>query len=527
MMQSTVRNADKVHPVALLAGTRLVNVGMGIVTIPLLLHLLKNETFAAWTLLYALSFGFAMLDAGVPGSVRRFLAAPYAMKDWQAAERLLVGALACSLATFTVAAPFVVAASDPLARLLRLPQTPIFDAASLLTFVFCAVAAQSILQVGTFGLYAAGKFPLVARIGILQPFLAVSAALLSALYTGRLDVTLLSFWTVQVSASAVTFLIMRRYYPVRMLRSPVDFGSVRELLRYGLSVQTSRLADFANYQFDKFVLAAVVGLQAVSAYEVANRGVVALRSIPVSGLDTYLPAASVSHAQDKLSWPQYLALTRFAGYGAVGFLVAPMAMAPVGLYVWAGSTGDLGKWVFMLLATGVTLSVLASPAATLLQATGNTQTLAKAAIVSSLINVPLSLTLAHLYGLEGAACGTAFAIGVNSWMLIGSVHRLYGESPLETLKMSADLWPFVLICGLWGGVAYYLYVHWIMSLDPVVRYSRYSRVTPGLIAICAFATLLIVLALAYWLQPTRRLRDKEWLRLLGTEEMRASRALQS
>lgn len=506
----------------LLSGTRLINVSIGIVAIPALLHFLKNETFAAWALLYALSFGFAMLDIGVPGSVRRFLASPYAVRDWKASERFLVGAIAWPMATFTLAAPFIVASSAWFSRLLHLPDTPLLDSAGLLIFVFCAVAAQSILQVGIFGLYATGKFHLVARIGVLQPFLAVSAALVAAACTSRLDVSLLSFWTVQVGASFMTFQVMRRHYPVKLLRSRVDFESVRRMLKYGLSVQTSRLAEFGNYQFDKFVLAALVGLQAVSAYEVANRAVLALRSIPVSGLDTYLPAAAVVHAEASNLWLRYLALTRFAGYGAVAFLVAPMAVAPVGLYAWTGGTGDLGKWVFMFLATGATLSVLASPAATILQATGNAKTLAIAAAISTLINIPLSLILTQWYGLEGAACGTAFAIAVNSSILVRSVHRLSGESPLVTLKVLLDLWPFLLICGVWGGIAYALYIDWILALDPMVRYSRYSRIVPGMITICAFATLLMVLVLTYWLQPTRRLRDGHWLRALSNEEARAS-----
>lgn len=136
MNDSASFDSRRLHPVVLLAGTPLVDVSIGIVTIPALLHLLKNETFAAWALLYALSFRFTMLDAGVPGSVRSFLAAPYVLRDWQAADRFFVGAIACPVVTFGFAAPFVVAASDPLARALRLPHTPIFDAASLVIFVF-------------------------------------------------------------------------------------------------------------------------------------------------------------------------------------------------------------------------------------------------------------------------------------------------------------------------------------------------------------------------------------------------------
>jgi O-antigen/teichoic acid export membrane protein len=369
-------------------------------------------------------------------------------------------------------------------------------AGQLILFVFGAVVLRSLLQTGVLVLYAARRFFHVGVLYFLQAFLANCAAIWAAWRFGRLDVILAWFWSAQLIVAALGLTLAAWQYPIRFDPRAWRLGTMRRLFVHGARIQLVAISELVNFQFDKFVIASLVGLWAVGPYEVANRSALALRSIPMTGLDSYLPRAAIGAAGGNGSWAGYIATTRLACLCALVFLIAPLAMAPVWLYAWTGQMGHFGRWAFAMLAVGATCSVVASPAAALAQASGQPQILARAALVSVGLNIPLSLMMAHLWGLKGAAAGTAVAMSASAFLVILGVHRLYHRRLRDTLAEYRSLWPLLAICVALGAVVNIRFDWWIATLDPVTRYAHGSRVLPGMVAVAGYLVCMGLMLLA-------------------------------
>jgi len=267
---------------------------------------------------------------------------------------------------------------------------------------------------------------------------------------------------------------------------------MRELCSHGLKIQVYDWAQVISYQFDKFLIAAFMGLWAVAPYEVGNRSVAALRSIPASGIDSFLATAAIGQTAKADLWQQYQRITQLAAIAVLVFMIAPLAIAPLFLYAWTGEMGYTGRWVFLSLILGAAFSVLALPAAAMAQAAGRAELQARAAVVTLLINVPLSFFLILKLQLVGVAAGTAIAMMTGAALLIADVHKAYAQPLMSTLKpLWHFVWPPACVCAAFALLAWFPFELWLASLDPATRFSREMRVIPGLLAGFTYVGCLI------------------------------------
>jgi O-antigen/teichoic acid export membrane protein len=488
-----------VGPAALMVGARIVNMAMGLATLPVLIRFLGGNGFAAWAILLAVASGLSLLEIGMSPAVVRFLTVPILHERWEEGRELFGRAWVLLALSFGMGGLAVYAGSTALAAWLRLPATELFSPQQLIQGVFVAVAMRAFLQNGILALFASRRFGAVAAISVLQPLSSNVAAMVVAWQTGRLDMTLAAFWIAQLLVVATTFVFARKMCVPRFLRSTIDLKRLRELGYYGLVSQMEGWAQFVNFQFDKLIIAGLVGLWGVAPYEVANRAIVALRSVPASGAETVLPSAMANQADREQLWKLYLASTRMAAYGVVLFMLAPLVVAPVFLYAWTGEMGYLGRWIFVALSLGAMASVLALPAATLAQAEGRPGLQGVAALAAIAINIPLSLLLVVRWGSAGAALGTAVAMTASACLLIHAVHRHFGRPVKATVQLLGAFWPPVVVCLCWMVVSYGVFGAWFETLAPATRYSRFTRVAPGFVAMLVYAMALTnVIAVEFW-----------------------------
>ncbi len=477
-------------PAALMVGARVASMVMGILTIPFLIHYLGSTGFAAWALLLALAAGFSLLDLGAKNIIVRYLAEPAAAGRWHEARTTLGIVWVMLTATYLAGLVVILGIGGSLAAWLRLPATALLSPREAVCAVFVAAALKSFLETGTRTLYAARQFRVVALMALLQPLLSNLAAIITAWATNRLDLTLFAYWSVQLALlSTLCFLYRRQCLPHLDVTS-FSFVKIREMAAYGLKSQLDQWAQFINFQFDKFIIAGWVGLWAVAPYEVANRSVLALRSIPASGLETTLPGAVLLQADRSAALRWYFASNRITVYAVCMFMLAPLAVAPVFLYAWTGELGYVGRWVFLALIAGAMAGVLTLPAAILAQAAGRADLPARSAAVSILLNLPLSLLLVLKWGLAGAAVGTGIALVLSSLNLLRSVHAHFGWRVAATLCVASRLWPPIVVCVCFGALTYWIFNEWFATVDASLRYARLTRIGPGLLALLVYGLCL-------------------------------------
>ena len=479
-------------PVGLLVVARIANLMLGLAVIPVLIHYLGGDGFAAWALLLAIGAALALLELGMALTYVKEVAPLIQHEDWRQVNVVRSNVVAILLLAFAAGALPLFLFATAIARELHVPDGTLLEADQMVKFIYLAVALRALLQLGTLTLNAARRFRALAFVSFLQSFVSNGAAAVAAVWTRRLDITLLAFWFAQLLVLAIVFVIASRRYIRASIWVWPSYRRMRELCSHGLKIQVHDWAQVISYQFDKFLIAAFMGLWAVAPYEVGNRSVAALRSIPSSGIDSFLATAAIGQTSKSDLWQQYQRVTQLAGIAVLVFMIAPLAIAPVFLYAWTGEMGYTGRWVFLSLILGAAFSVLALPAAAMAQAAGRAEIQARAAVVTLLINVPLSFFLIFKLQLVGVAAGTAIAMAAGATVLLADVHKAYAQSMMSTLKpLWRFCWPPACVCAAFALLTWVPFELWLASLDPATRFAREMRVIPGLLAGLAYVVCLI------------------------------------
>ncbi len=494
-------------PAALLIAARIANMLLGLAVIPVLLTFLGTEHFAAWALLLALGAAFSLLELSMPPTYVRAVAPLMHAGRIRDARQVTANALCIVFLSFGIASVPLIAAASLLVKAVGLPDGELLSATELVVFVFIASSLRALLQFGSLKLNAARKFGALATSSFLQSFASNLAAALAAIISGKLEYAVIAFWAAQLLALTAVGLATQLTFPDRETEhvGPSRSG-MRELLKHALPLQVYDWAQVVSYQFDKFVIAALAGLPAVALYEVGNRSVLALRSIPASGIDSFLATAAIGQADRESLWREYLRIRNLAAIATLVFIVAPLAVSPAMLYAWTGGVGYEARWIFMCLSIGAAFSIAALPAAAMVQAAGRSDLQARAAIVSLAVNVPLSFLLVVYLGPVGAASGTAVAMSLGAVLLIVAMYRAYGRRAGDASAEIRNSLPAMSFFALLCCVTWFFCEAWVQQL-PTNGATASTRATATVIAMLGYFSLLSALILT-----SLRRESAEWLR---------------
>src|SRR3569832_40354 len=72
----TEHDGAPVRSASMMVAARVINLGLGLLSIPVLIRYLGGDAFAAWALLLALSVGFSTLELAMGPTLIRFLTLP-------------------------------------------------------------------------------------------------------------------------------------------------------------------------------------------------------------------------------------------------------------------------------------------------------------------------------------------------------------------------------------------------------------------------------------------------------------------
>jgi len=507
------------RPAGILVIARMASVILVLVTTPVLIHFLGGDGFAAWAILLATGAAFTALEVGMGPTFIQHAAPLIQHQDWRGTSELLASAWCIVGGAFALGALALVWLAPVAARELQLPPTPLLGGSAIIWLVYLAVVLRSLLQFGAYSLHAARRFQGFAAASLLQSLCSNLAAAVAAIATRRLDIAVIAYWVAQVLSVGLVFALLRVSLLNASLASRPSREKLRQLLPHGLKVQLYDWSQIISYQFDKFLIATLFGLWGVAPYEVANRSVLALRSMPSSALDSFLPSAAIGQSEPEDNWQRYLSVTHLATLAAMAFMLAPMAIAPIFLYAWTGQMGYLSRGVFIGLSVGFIANVLVLPAAAMVQSAGRADIQARSAVATMLINVPLSLLLLLKWGMTGAAIGTSVAMVAGSVLLLVQMHRAYGRPLRPTLAIFWNFWPALLVCLVAGAAVYFPFEHWIEGVPEHARYAWRTRVVPALVSALGYGLCLAAMVLIQMrrgmLSPEHREEIARWLRERG------------
>jgi O-antigen/teichoic acid export membrane protein len=103
-------------PVGLLVTTRIANMVAGLLLIPVLIHYLGGEGFAAWAILLAASAVFFLFNMGMPLTLIKYMAVPLSEQDWSRVDHIFKHVILVMLISFGVFSPVVILLAEPAAH---------------------------------------------------------------------------------------------------------------------------------------------------------------------------------------------------------------------------------------------------------------------------------------------------------------------------------------------------------------------------------------------------------------------------
>lgn len=392
---------------------------------PLMISRLGLDQFGVWAVTGALAAYAGLLDLGIGRSLIRFIATFDAEDNpRRVAECVGLGLLAVTLVG--IVAALVVAALAPLLS----DALGVFDSADMRTIALCSVAIWSFNGYQTvFNAVGLGKQQMIppniaTSIGFTINFaFSVTALLLST----DLVVYAAANAVAGVLAVIPAFVLMRRLAPRPYWHRP-SRPLVREVLGYSVKDQVGWIADLVNFETDKLVIAAVVGVRATAIYEIASRVVMGVRSAALMTISAMVPAAAariVAEGHEVIGSMFRHYTLRSCGI-AFPLFALTSAVAPFLLVAWLGEAPGDSALLVPLLTLAFAFNISTGVGSTIALGAGHPGVVSVNAVLVAALNIILTVALAPLFDVWGVVAGTFLAMTLGSLLFIHRFIRLFG-----------------------------------------------------------------------------------------------------
>ncbi len=412
---------------------------------PIVLGGLGLRAFGIWAVSGALAQYANLLDFGVGQVLVRFIA----LHDTEGARDAIGEDLAVGLATVVVITAFLACASFATAGVLAYHLggiTPNNMRTLLLcsSWMLCAAMLVKVLTAYPIGLQrmVAPNVAMSAS-AIINFVFSISAILIrpQLVFYALANATASLITVLMVT---VVILFMRPKMPVRI----PQIARLWTLLRFSVQNQVLSLATLVNFQSDKVVIALIVGPSAAGAYELSNRVAAAARQVGVYTTLAMIPTFTAQRARssrDALA-SVYERLTKQSSALAFPILILTAALAPLILKAWLGKAPAYSSTILVALSLAYILNTTTGVGNALAYADGKPGLSARAASVTAIANITLTVGLAPSFGVWGVMTGTIIALSGGALYQVYLVHRhfkipmrQYRDATLPTLAVGTAL----------------------------------------------------------------------------------------
>jgi O-antigen/teichoic acid export membrane protein len=427
---------------------------------------------------------FSLFDLGFGRSLLMLLAQHRGSADEALLRRLSSTALTITLALGVLAGLALFLLADFICRsVLRLPPAIEPEAATALKVLACTIPLVTVTAVLRGLLEAGQRFGWVNALRIPMGILLFAAPLVATTRSTSLIDLAASLAAVRALAFVAHWIVCSRFYPMLTTIAAPHASAVRQLVGYGAWVTVSNLVGPLLLYVDRFAVGALVSVAAVAFYAVPLEVVTRLWIIPAALAGVLFPViASAPDAQQARLQRLGMKVILIAIFPAA---LAIVVFAPQWLWLWLGPEYSLhGTRIAQFLAIGVTVNCLAYVPATIIQARGRADLMAKMHLAQVPVFLALLATLVRLHGAEGAAIATALRCVMDAAMVFmvcgrmvpGAQPRLRpGQIATVVLALAAlgggmmdmdlwwKLWYFLAVMATFAGLA------WYVLLDPSER----------------------------------------------------------
>jgi O-antigen/teichoic acid export membrane protein len=423
---------------------------------PYILGHIGIERYGVWAIVGVLTGYFSLLDFGMGTSFVKYISEYYAKKDYEGINQVVCTGVVFYFVFGALILPLAFMIMNPLLVLFGIPRESYSEAFFVFQVGIAMFAVSSIfsafqaIQGGLQRMDVSSKI----AIGVSVPTVLGTIYVLENGY--GLRGLILNNAVILTVTSVVNIVIGFRIFP-ELKFSPALFSGemLKKLFAFGFKLQFAKISDVIVFQTDRLLIAYFLNVSAAGFYQLGSSITQQMRLLPLLLVSAILPAASDMDAkrEDGMLKKLYLKGLKYLTLVSIPLAFFTIASAQLIMLVWVGPGYEKSAWIIQVLAVGYLANVLAGVGVAVGSAIGRPEFQMRAAIISGVSNLVLSVVLVVIMGFMGVAVATAVSL------ILGPVYffiKLHGQLRLSSKKIireivslpfCAAVMPALLICG--------------------------------------------------------------------------------
>ncbi len=473
-----------------------VEVVVGILLSPFILHRLGDTAFGIWVLIFSITGYYGLFDLGIRSSVVRYVSKFTATDDIEDLAKLVntslfsyggIGAL--SLLITMVVAVYM-------DNIFRIPLELHSTARWLFLMVGAAVGLGFPLGVVGGVLDGLQRFYINNWTSVAQNLVRAFLIVL-ALHHGRglLTIALITVALPLVS-SVVRGAIALRICPVPFGLKYVDRATFRMMANYSGVTLIIMIATQLKFKTDTIVIGTMMSAAAITYFNIGSRIVNYTQQVVMSLAQNFLPMASQSEATGNINRLRkvFVAGNRLCAFICLPITAALLILGKSVIEVWVGKKYvPMSYPVLVILIVPSTLMWAQAASGRVLFGISKHKTWAFVTLAEGVCNLILSIILVRPYGIVGDAYGTAIPLACSMILFMpGHLCKQLGirlrtylrEAYVLPLLITAPLVLVLLLMQRWfvphsyaqlavqvliGGAVYGLGILWVVLTNRALR----------------------------------------------------------
>jgi O-antigen/teichoic acid export membrane protein len=394
--------------------------------VPYIISKVGNEQYGIWALLVAVVTYFSVIDVGGNATLTKHVAEYYSKRDAESLDILVNNGALFYLGVVAAILLIGFTMSGPILSLVNIPSQLRDEAKVIYSFALVIFSVTMFSNVFTSVISGLQRIDALNGVLIAANTLRVVGVIVVLEIGWGIRGVVMSDTIVALCTLTLMILSAKRFYP-SLTVNPLAYNRqmLRRIVGFGTKLQVSNISELINFQLDKILLSRFLGVQFVTFYDVGSRLLKNARGFPLMVLSSLVPAVSeLSSNEDQARLlTLYRAASKYlVAFGAFVFGFFFVSAANV-VELWVGRGYDLSVTTMRILCVGYFANLITGVVAYTSVGIGKPGYLARVAVIQTLANIVLSVSLIHAIGFYGAAIGTTIALFIGGSYFIGSFSR--------------------------------------------------------------------------------------------------------
>lgn len=399
--------------------------------LPIIVKGLGADGYGLLSLALVVFGAFGLLDMGLGRTTTKFVAEYLSQREFKKLGNIILVSLVFQCGLGIIGGALLAILTPTLAeKILKIPYDRIPDTKN--TLYVLAISAPIVLASATLrgALEGAQRFDLVTYVKI---FLNLSTYVIPVIaLRGKVEISIIVFWMLVARLVGMAIYLAGCMHVIPALRQNLSFDkfSLRALFSYSGWVAVSNIVVILLVQIDRFLIASLVAMGAVTYYSAPYELLNGLWIIPGAVSAVLFPAFSGIHRSDHAKLPElFIRPIKYILITLGPIVLVMMSFSESILLLWLGQTfAKESTHVLQLLVLGVLINSLAWTPISLLMGFGRPDVTAKIHLVQLPLYLVVAYPLIHYWGIVGAAVAFSLRVTCEALLLFGASMRLIPQT---------------------------------------------------------------------------------------------------